>query len=1450
MDKKQYRLGIDIGSTTVKIAILDEKNEVLFSDYQRHFANIQETLARLLVEAREKLGEIDLVPMITGSGGLTLATHLHVTFVQEVVAVATALKAIAPKTDVAIELGGEDAKIIYFTGGIDQRMNGICAGGTGSFIDQMASLLQTDASGLNDYAKNYKAIYPIAARCGVFAKSDIQPLINEGATREDLAASIFQAVVNQTISGLACGKPIRGHVAFLGGPLHFLPELKNAFIRTLRLTDEYIIDPDNSHLFAAIGSAMSAEQQEGVEITALITRLQKGVSMDHEVQRLAPLFRNEEEYREFEARHTGHSVKSGDFESYEGKIFLGIDAGSTTTKIALIGEDGQLLYKFYSSNEGSPLTTAIRAVEEIQKRMNPNAEIVYSCSTGYGEALLKAAFQLDEGEVETISHYYAAAFFEPDVDCILDIGGQDMKCIRIKDHTVDSVQLNEACSAGCGSFIETFAKSLGYSVQDFAKEALFAKNPVDLGTRCTVFMNSNVKQAQKEGATVADISAGLAYSVIKNALFKVIKIADASSLGKHIVVQGGTFYNDAVLRAFERTAECECVRPDIAGIMGAFGAALIARERWEHQPTTMLPLDKIIALQYKTAMTRCQGCNNKCVLTVNQFGGGRRFISGNRCERGLGLDRKKKEVPNLFDYKMHRLFDIETLSEDQAPRGTIGIPRVLNLYENYPFWAVFFRELGFRVVLSPVSTRKIYELGIESIPSESECYPAKITHGHVSWLIKNGIKTIFYPCIPYERDEENGAGNHYNCPIVTSYAENIKNNVEELETEHVRFLSPFMAFTNEKILTAQLEKIMQQEFDIPAAETRAAAHAGWGELIQAKKDVEAEGERAVQWCKDNKKHGIVLAGRPYHIDPEIHHGIPDMIAGFGLAVLTEDSISHLGKVERPVVVSDQWMYHSRLYAAASYVKNTDELDLVQLNSFGCGLDAVTTDQVSDILTGSDKIYTVLKIDEVNNLGAARIRIRSLIAALRVRDRKHYQRTVKSAAYDRVLFTKQMKKDNYTILCPQMSPIHFDLLAPAISAFGYNVVLLDNDDRRAVDMGLKYVNNDACFPSLCTIGQVMDALLSGKYDLNRTAIFMSQTGGGCRASNYIGFIRRALEKAGMGHIPVISVNVGNMEQNPGFKVTIPMAIKAIQATVYGDVMMRCLYATRPYEKVPGSAEQLHKKWRAICTKAVSKRNPAMNEYRRIVRAIVKDFDELPRRPVKKPRVGVVGEILVKFSPLANNHIVDLLEREGAEAVMPDLLDFMYYSFYNLNFKAENLGFSKKGAFLCNVGIKLMDWFRADAKAALRKSKHFTEPGDIRHMAETSSKFVSLGNMTGEGWFLTGEMLELIESGVKNIVCTQPFGCLPNHVVGKGVIKQLRASYPDANIIAVDYDPGASEVNQLNRIKLMLAMAQKNLQGGSCATSTVSSEEPGSSCGCGGHSDDHSHSGGSCGCSHCG
>ncbi len=1407
-----YRLGIDIGSTTVKVAVIDDNNKILFADYERHYANIQETLASLLKKCKGELGELSLRPNITGSGGLTLSGYLHIPFVQEVVAVATALQDYAPRTDVAIELGGEDAKIIYFTGGIDQRMNGICAGGTGSFIDQMASLLQTDAAGLNEYAKNYKAIYPIAARCGVFAKSDIQPLINDGATREDLAASIFQAVVNQTISGLACGKPIRGNVAFLGGPLHFLPELRNAFIRTLNLTGDAIIAPDHSHLFAAVGAAMNAKDHAEIfSLDKLIADLSGGIKMKFEVKRMQPLFKDEADYKEFTDRHDQYKVRRGDLSTYEGNVFLGIDAGSTTTKVALVGEDGSLLYSFYSSNNGSPLATAISSIKEIKSLLPDSAKIAYSCSTGYGEALLKAAFMLDEGEVETISHYYAAAFFDPSVDCILDIGGQDMKCIRIKDGTVDSVQLNEACSSGCGSFIETFAKSLNYSVQDFAKAALFAQNPVDLGTRCTVFMNSNVKQAQKEGASVADISAGLAYSVIKNALFKVIKITSAGDLGKNVVVQGGTFYNDAVLRSFERISGCNAVRPDIAGIMGAFGAALIARERYMHRPheTTMLSLDDMINLTYTTTMSRCRGCVNHCVLTINRFEGGRQYISGNRCERGLGVEKAKRDIPNLFTWKYHRLFDYEPLTADKATRGVVGIPRVLNMYENFPYWATFFKELGFRVMLSPQSSHQIYELGIETIPSESECYPAKLAHGHISWLIKRDVPFIFYPCIPYERKEVPGAGNHYNCPMVTSYSENIKNNMEELKEKNVKFLNPFMAFTSEAVLSKQLQEVFKKEFDIPESETKKAAKKAWDELAQARTDVEKKGEEVLQYLKDTGKHGIVLAGRPYHIDPEINHGIADMITSYGFAVLTEDSVSHLGKVERPLVVTDQWMYHSRLYAAATFVKTQDNLDLVQLNSFGCGLDAVTTDQVSDILTRSGKIYTVLKIDEVNNLGAARIRIRSLISALRVREERRYTRNIVSSSYNRVIFTKEMKK-NYTLLCPQMSPIHFELIEPAIRSFGYNLVVLQNDDKTAVDTGLKYVNNDACYPSLIVIGQIMDALLSGKYDLDHTAVLMSQTGGGCRASNYIGFIRRALEKAGMAQIPVISINANGMETNPGFTYTPSMLVKALQAVVYGDVFMRVLYATRPYEAVPGSANALHEKWKKICVKALSTKSAGMMTFVKNIRGIIHDFDNLERTNVHKPKVGIVGEILVKFSPTANNHIVELLESEGAEAVMPDLMDFLLYCFYNSNFKADNLGMKRSTAHLCNMAISLLEYMRKAARIALEKSTHFTPPSRIKDLAVMANGFVSLGNQTGEGWFLTGEMLELIKSGVNNIVCVQPFGCLPNHIVGKGVIKELRYANPKANIIAVDYDPGASEVNQLNRIKLMLSTAQKNLE----------------------------------------
>ena len=1407
---REYRAGIDVGSTTVKLVILDENGELLFGSYRRHCAHTQQTLAELLQEAKEQLGDCVLRVGITGSGSINLGKALDIDFVQEVVAVASALQFVAPQTDVAIELGGEDAKIIYFKGGLEERMNGVCAGGTGSFIDQMASLLQTDAAGLNEAAAQYKEIYPIAARCGVFAKTDIQPLINEGATKADLAASIFQAVVNQTISGLACGKPIRGCVAFLGGPLHFLSELKKAFVRTLHLTPETTVDPENSHLFAAMGAALESKAVKPVALSNLLTRLESGVQMQFEVKRLPPLFADRAEYDAFCLRHAEAIVPKGELQSYHGECFLGIDAGSTTTKLALIGKDGELLFSFYANNQGSPVRTAVAAIAALRKQLPKDAYIARACSTGYGEALLKAAFCLDEGEVETIAHCTAASYFDPQVDCVLDIGGQDMKCIKLRNGSVDTVLLNEACSSGCGSFIENFANSLGYSAERFAKEALFAEHPVDLGTRCTVFMNSNVKQAQKEGAALADISAGLAYSVIKNALFKVIKLSNAKDLGKRVVVQGGTFYNRAVLRAFEKIAGVEAVCPDIAGIMGAFGAALLAKRRYSGQKSTMLPLEEIERLTYTSSTARCGGCSNHCMLTVNKFSGGRHYITGNRCEKGSGAPTVSEKGANLIEFKRKRLFDYPPLSEQEAARGEIGIPRVLNLYENYPFWATFFRKLGFRVILSPQSSRKIYELGMETIPSESECYPAKLAHGHVQWLLDQGVRTIFHPCVFYEHQETPDAQNHFNCPIVVSYPENLKNNIDAVTEGEVRYLRPFLAFTDEKTVAKRLVRLCSEEWDIPAAQTRAAVHAAWEEQLKAKAEIRAEGKLVLESMEREGRAGIVLAGRPYHIDPEINHGIPELIASYGLDVFTEDSLPIDFNPERPLRVVDQWVYHSRLYAAAEFVRKRDDLELIQLNSFGCGLDAVTTDQVCEILEGSNKLYTVLKIDEVNNLGAVRIRIRSLLAAMRLRKEQGIKAQPRPAAYHRTEFTEQMRKDGYTILAPQMSPIHFDILEPVFTRYGYHVAILDNDTRAAVDVGLQYVNNDACYPSIVVVGQIMSAVLSGKYDTDHLAIMMTQTGGCCRASNYVAFIRRALDKAGLSHIPVISLNANGMEKNSGFKITPALLLAAMRSLVYGDLLMRCLYRVRPYEKEAGAANALHKKWRDICVASLT--DPKSKyRYAEVCKGIVRDFDALPiDETLQKPRVGVVGEILVKYMPLANNYLVELLEREGAEAVVPDLMDFICYTLYNAQYKHEFLGTSAMGAAVSSVGLRAVRAIRSPATRALQESKRFSPSMPIEEIAELTKPILSLGNQYGEGWFLAGEMAELLTEGTKNIVCIQPFACLPNHVVGKGVIKQLRRTFEGANIAAVDYDPGVSEVNQLNRIKLMLSVAKKALQ----------------------------------------
>ena len=1402
-----YKLGIDVGSTTIKVVALDSYNKVIYNDYRRHFSDIKNTLIGSLEECFKKIGNFDLKITVTGSGGIGVAQWLQCDFQQEVIACTRAVEEFINKTDVVIELGGEDAKITYLKGGIDQRMNGTCAGGTGAFIDQMAILLNTDAQGLNILARDAENIYPIASRCGVFAKTDIQPLINEGAKKSDIAVSIFQAVVDQTISGLACGKPIRGKVTFLGGPLHFLDSLRERFIKTLNLKEGEYFAPENSEIYVALGAAILSENNEIISSKELIKKLNSISEKEIEDNFLEPLFKNDKEYFDFKKRHDSSVLPKSDLKTYKGNIFLGIDVGSTTTKAVVLGQNGELLYSSYNNNEGSPLNKTLEILKELYILINKDTRIAKATVTGYGEGLIKAALGIDIGEIETICHFRGAKEFMPNVEFILDIGGQDMKALMIKDGVINNILLNEACSSGCGSFIEGFSKSLGISIDEFAKLAISSKRPVDLGSRCTVFMNSKVKQVQKEGVSVSDISAGLSYSVIKNALYKVIKIRNFDELGKNIIVQGGTFYNDGILRSFEKITGINVVRPEIAGLMGAYGAALISKENHkENEISTIITRDKINDFTIETSCERCGICGNNCLLTINKFSETEKYITGNRCERPLGEIAKKKNVPNLYKYKLKRIFSYKPLSKEEAIRGEIGIPRVLNMYENYPFWFTFLTKLKFKVVLSPISNKEIFKLGIETIPSESACYPAKISHGHIMYLINKGLKIIFYPCVPYEYKEDSGANNHYNCPMVTSYPDVIKNNIDDLKEKNIKYLSPFLSLHNKEKLYKRLYEIFE-EFNVTKKEIIEAVDAAFNERENVVSDIRKKGEETLKYIEEHKMKGIVLSGRPYHIDPEINHGLTDIITSFNMAVLTEDSVAHLGNLERPIRVVDQWMYHTRLYRAAAFVKERTDLELIQLTSFGCGLDAVTSDQVAEILASRGKMYTLIKIDEGSNLGAVKIRIRSLKAAMEEREKNNVKLKNIDNSYKKNLFTKEMKKD-WTILAPQMSPIHFQFIEKAVRASGYNIDVLPANDKEAIEEGIKYVNNDACYPSILVIGQMINALKSGKYDPNKTALIISQTGGGCRATNYVGFLKKGLREAGFPNVPIISLNVLGMERQPGFKISYRLIKKLMMGVIYGDLFIRVLYRVRPYETVKGSANKLYEYYREKAFKNVENGNK--NEMNKLVKEIVKAFDTLEINDEVKPKVGIVGEILVKYHPTANNNIVDVLEKEGAEVVVPELLDFFLYCCYNSKFKNRYLSGSSIVKTGCDIAISYIESYRKVVIKELQNSERFGYPSSINNLAKKAANVVSLGNQTGEGWLLTGEMVELIESDVNNIVCIQPFACLPNHITGKGMIKALKSKYPLANIVAVDYDPGASEVNQLNRIKLMMSVAFKNLK----------------------------------------
>jgi len=969
-------LGIDIGSTTAKVVVIDN-GELVYSRYERHFAQVRQKTCEMIEAITGLLDGRSFTVAVSGSAGLGMANAAGLSFVQEVYATAECVRCLEPDTDAVIELGGEDAKIIFFKGGLDERMNGSCAGGTGAFIDQMATLLNVSNTEMDELSLSHEQIYPIASRCGVFAKTDIQPLINQGATKADIAASIYQAVVNQTIAGLAQGRRIDGKVMFLGGPLYYCKGLRERFVDTLRLDDEHAVFPEYGLYAVAIGAALYSADSRELTYDELIERLRLSMKHRERISSLPPLFKNKNEYQAFITRHAAHNVLTEYNGDYKGDAYIGIDCGSTTTKLVVMTDVCDIIYTYYSSNKGNPVSIVREQLIRIYELFGDNLTIRGCAVTGYGEELIKKAFRIDYGLVETMAHYTAAKFFDPEVDFILDIGGQDIKCFKIRNNSIDSIMLNEACSSGCGSFIETFAKSMGYTVEEFARQGMYAHAPVDLGTRCTVFMNSSVKQAQKDGASVQDISAGLSLSVVKNAIYKVIRATSPDELGQRIVVQGGTFMNDAVLRCFENEMGRDVIRPNIAGLMGAFGAALFARNH-KVERSTLLSCDEVRHLVHESRSAVCKGCTNNCRLTVNIFNGKDKLISGNQCEKGAGIRLSEEDkLPNLYEYK-------RKLIESYQPkpgRYKIGLPLALGMYELYPLWYTLFTELGFEVISSGFSTRRIYQKGQFSIPSDTACYPAKLMHGHIEVLLDQGVDAVFYPCLSYNINEDKG-DNYYNCPVVAYYSELLSGNMDSLS--RTKFLYPYLNINNERELSRELTAMLSQHFDsISGKAVHKAVRCAMREYSAHMQRVYAEGERALRFARERGKRIMILAGRPYHIDPEICHGIDRLATSLGFVVVSEDSIT--SDVEVPILsVLNQWTYHSRLYAAAHYATMHDDAQLVQLVSFGCGVDAVTTDEVRSILERSDKLYTQIKIDEITNLGAVRIRLRSLIGALEER----------------------------------------------------------------------------------------------------------------------------------------------------------------------------------------------------------------------------------------------------------------------------------------------------------------------------------------------------------------------------------------------------------------------------------------------------------------------------------
>ena len=1410
-DFTTYSLGIDLGSTTVKYVLLTSQGEILDRAYVRHQSAVIPTLIKILEDLALKHPNTLVKVSLTGSSALALCEAIQVTFVQEVIAASSFLKHLKEGVDVSIELGGEDGKILFLSGGMELRMNEACAGGTGAFIDQMATLLNTDAQGLNEMAKKATKTFPIASRCGVFAKTDLVALLNQGVSREDIAKSIFNAVCEQTISGLACGRAIEGNVALLGGPLSFLTELKASFVERLASEKTHFIETHDGQYAIATGAALELLKQENdplilkkpqaLSLEELITRLQE-VKIDVESEALSALFNNPSEYQEFKERHAQERLERIELKDAEGDLFLGVDLGSTTVKGVLIDSKQRLIESFYDHNGGSPLEKLLPKISEILEKLkdNPGVRIAAICTTGYGADLAKAALNAQFTEVETLAHQKAACNFDPETSYVIDIGGQDMKCIKVKDGIIKGMALNEACSSGCGSFIETFAKQLNLPLNKFIDEALSSKHPTDLGTRCTVFMNSKVKQAQRDSVPISDIASGLCLSIVRNALYKVLRIHDSAELGDHVVVQGGTFLNDAILRAFEMHIGKNVIRPDIAGLMGAFGAALIAKERFNVNEPLNLKSEFLDLSAIKIRQFRCRGCNNHCLLTMNTFLSGQKHIHGNRCDFALKTSQKNKESEEFIEFKLDTLFNREVLDPKTAPRGVIGIPRVLNIFEHYPYWHKLFTELGFAVVLSPLSTKEIAELGNVTIPSQSLCYPAKLTHGHVTYLAKLGIKDIFLPCVPREAKIENNPDS-YACPVVGGYPEALKLNVIQ-DNHDLKIHTPFLDLTkNATVLRAIFECFKDK--DLKAHEVKKAIKKARASLDEYRQIICKKGDEIYQKALEEGKPLVVLAGRPYHIDPLINHGIPSLISSLGARVVSEDAIYNMAKRSPKLDVVNQWAFHSRLYKAADVAVEKENVQFVQLVSFGCGIDAITSEQVKKILEGNDKIYTMLKIDEGDTLGAARIRLKSLLCAVDENARTLHKKELETP-YVRAK-KSNMPDSLRSLYIPQMAPIHFPILTKALGSLGYSVKLLETVSDEAIELGLKHVNNDACYPAIVVIGQLLDALKKGEIDQDKSALLLAQTCGPCRATNYPALLKWALNDLKFDNVPIVTLSSYDLNTDAlKLKLGMKGLYTMMKGILLGDLIQKLYFHTKTYEKIAGEANKALSFSSQIAQDLMAKGKRA--QFKACVTRVIEAFSKIKLREETRPKVGIVGEILLKYHPKANLDLMNKIIEEGAEPVLGDIASFVLYCLNDSIYQARYM----KGSWMRATGSWLISARFNKMRQVISKALKNSPFGNLTPFSDYKKAIeglISAGQQAGEGWLLTAEMIDFIEHDVNNVLCVQPFACLPNHVTGKGVMRAIRMMYKNANLCAIDFEAGTAQSNVANRLKLFITQAKE-------------------------------------------